>query len=647
MEFNSSFPYEGNEPYVFISYSHQDIERVMPILRRLNAEGFRIWYDDGIDPGTEWPESIAQHLSRSHVCMAFISQSSINSRNCRREINYALSKNMDFLYVVLEACEMSPGMEMQLSSYHALMSYMYSSAEPFFQRLLNLDVLQPCRRDRDAETASEPIRQAAEPASSLPAETVPEKKKRLVIGLTAVAATLLLAVFIFAVTRNRGSETEKHIPLESSNPASSTEELTDGISWSLNNGVLTLRGSGRMDDYGLVSESVPWDELRGSITAVIVEEGITQIGECSFSNCENIKSIRLPEGLREIGLDAFAGCSELKDIQFPDSLEAIATGAFAGTQLETVTIPQNVREIGPGAFHFTSKMCNIEVHENNQYFCSVDGILFSKDLTAILCYPAGRNEKAYSIPEGVARIGGTCFAGSCLEKVDIPDSVLTIETGAFELCGLKSIDLPPHLQTIGEAVIYATSIESVVIPASVQRIADNAFSVCSSLKSIDVEEGNVFYSSKEGVLFDAAKTTLCCYPAGKTTGEYVIPEGVTEIRRFAIAGCAFLTKVTLPDSLLSIGDNAFAYCDHLTEITIPDKVSMIAEDTFIQCGGLKSVAIPISVDLIENHAFIECFALSVVHYAGSRDQWESITIGEGNECLTGAEIIFGTDLPGQ
>ena len=62
MEFNSSFPYEGNEPYVFISYSHQDIERVMPILRRLNAEGFRIWYDDGIDPGTEWPESIAAQL---------------------------------------------------------------------------------------------------------------------------------------------------------------------------------------------------------------------------------------------------------------------------------------------------------------------------------------------------------------------------------------------------------------------------------------------------------------------------------------------------------------------------------------------------------------------------------------------------------
>ena len=64
-------PYEGKEPYIFISYSHRDSKRVFPILKQLSDAGFRLWYDEGIDPGTEWPESIATHLANSTACIAF------------------------------------------------------------------------------------------------------------------------------------------------------------------------------------------------------------------------------------------------------------------------------------------------------------------------------------------------------------------------------------------------------------------------------------------------------------------------------------------------------------------------------------------------------------------------------------------------
>ena len=79
-------PYEGQEPYIFISYAHKNSDRVVPILEKLDQAGYRVWYDDGIAPGSEWPEYIAEHLNGCSVAIAFISQDSIDSPNCRREI---------------------------------------------------------------------------------------------------------------------------------------------------------------------------------------------------------------------------------------------------------------------------------------------------------------------------------------------------------------------------------------------------------------------------------------------------------------------------------------------------------------------------------------------------------------------------------
>lgn len=111
----------------------------------MRDEGYRFWYDEGIDPGSEWPESIAAHLGRCRVCVAFLSASSLASQNCRREINYALSKNKEFLSVLLEPVEMSPGMELQISSYQSILKYKYAEEEQFLSRLLNLESLINCR----------------------------------------------------------------------------------------------------------------------------------------------------------------------------------------------------------------------------------------------------------------------------------------------------------------------------------------------------------------------------------------------------------------------------------------------------------------------------------------------------------------------
>jgi len=127
--------YEGSEPYVFISYSHKDSEHVFPIIGRLKDEGFFIWYDEGIVPGSEWPESIANHLDNAHTILLFVSPNAIASDNVRREINFALSNKKRVIAVHLEQTELTLGLQMQLNSYQSVYFYHYSTIQAFMRKL--------------------------------------------------------------------------------------------------------------------------------------------------------------------------------------------------------------------------------------------------------------------------------------------------------------------------------------------------------------------------------------------------------------------------------------------------------------------------------------------------------------------------------
>ena len=148
-------PYEGTDPYLFISYAHRDYDRIEPILRELAARGYRFWYDEGIDPGTEWPESIARHLENSSACLSFITPHSAASNNCRREIHFALSRNIPLLTVYLEETKISSGLEMQLSSNQSVMAYRYPDLGSLMERILSVDVMDACRGTPDAAVTGE------------------------------------------------------------------------------------------------------------------------------------------------------------------------------------------------------------------------------------------------------------------------------------------------------------------------------------------------------------------------------------------------------------------------------------------------------------------------------------------------------------
>lgn len=217
--------YDGNEKFAFISYAHKDSKKVLKILERMAAEGYRVWYDEGIAPGSEWPENIAQHLNDCCVAVAFISNNSIASANCRREVTFALSKHKPFLGILLEPTEMSLGMELQLSAQQCILRHNFSSEEEFIQKILSSPDLAPCKNvvvfqqeeeEQEPVLAPEkpvavprtkPVKEKKEKSPKAPKEPKPAKtfsadqKKKLPLPLmigAAVAAVVLAALLIFS-----------------------------------------------------------------------------------------------------------------------------------------------------------------------------------------------------------------------------------------------------------------------------------------------------------------------------------------------------------------------------------------------------------------------------------------------------------------
>ena len=143
-------PYEGNQPYIFISYAHLDTARVLPTISALQDRGFRIWYDAGIEAGTEWPEVIAEHLCQCDAFLAFVSDNSLQSQNCRREINFAIELQKKQLVIYLEDVHPSPGMRMQLGTMQAIFRNRHRTQSSFLDELCRSRVLSAClKRDED------------------------------------------------------------------------------------------------------------------------------------------------------------------------------------------------------------------------------------------------------------------------------------------------------------------------------------------------------------------------------------------------------------------------------------------------------------------------------------------------------------------
>ncbi len=452
--------------------------------------------------------------------------------------------------------------------------------------------------------------------------------------------------------------------------ASATEVVLSGtcgakVTYTLDKyGTLTISGEGNMNDYDpflpIFGSRPPWYNNSSSIDRIVINQGVTHIGEYAFINCTQLTSIVIPDSVTSIGEYAFYNCSKLSSISIPESvtyygnsimfgcsslesisvkLESFTLGYLFGTksfanstkteQLNTeYYIPKNLKrvellgnKVSKSALSFCNSINTVKFGKSIQnvyydafYYCNnvncieIDSIetwtninfsshlMLQKDAKL---YVGGVETTEIIIPDTVTSIKSSAFYGlTMIESVIIPDSVTSIGDYAFFNCSsLQNISIPAGVTTIGESAFYGcSSLQNITIPDGVRTIGESTFSYCSSLQNITIPDSVTTIGQ------------LAFYDCSSLQN-ISIPAGVKEIRTSAFSGCSSLQHITIPDSVTRIDSYAFSFCSSLQNITIPDGVTTINDSTFSNCSSLQHITIPDSVTIIRHNAFKKCTSL--------------------------------------
>ena len=436
----------------------------------------------------------------------------------------------------------------------------------------------------------------------------------------------------------------------------------DNLTWKLyEDGTLNISGKGAMKDYNSDDNPSPASQKKDSVKKVVIEDGVTSIGDSAFSYCSSLTNITIPDSVTSIGDSAFSGCWDLTSITIPDSITTIGESAFSGCSgLTSITIPNSVTSIGAYAF---------------------SGCW---DLTSI------------TIPDSVTSIGNSSFSYCIsLTSITIPNSVTSIGTYAFSNCWyLTSITIPDSVTSIGKSAFYKCSSLTTISLSCKSTLKKSNFGGQADLVSYTnehtltkteakaatcTENGNKEYWTCEhcGKYFlsdDANPETATAVEQSETiipalkhknattrgavkptetapgySGDRYCPDCNTVLEKgytywvednltwklyedgtLNISGTGAMKdydydnnpspvynnsnvkKVVIEDGVTSIGESAFYGCSSLTSITISDRVTSIGNSAFYGCLNLTSITIPDGVISIGNDAFAGCGSLTSI-----------------------------------
>ena len=381
-------------------------------------------------------------------------------------------------------------------------------------------------------------------------------------------------------------------------------------SWSPSTGVLTISGSGAMNDYDSAA-ALPWEILRTQITGIEIKSGVKTIGKNAFTGCSSAAYVTIPSTVTSIGESAFNGCSSITKVTIPNSVTSIGNSAFSGcTGVTELTLSNTLTSIGESAFSQSS----------------------IRELT---------------IPASVTSIGKYAFYGPALESVTFQGSAPAIGGSVFSYNDSKKIIAYYPYNDASWTKDKQTSFYGNTVWVGVEnglckgRCGDNMYWTLNADQTVLTFSGSgdwyslIYRYREDGEwcedytpgawnAFSGTVTSIVLEPGVTIIPESAfrnmdcvqsvsIPESVKEIEQEAFSGCDALASVTVPNGVTSIGGYAFQYCPALTTATLPDSVTYLGPYAFRNCSALTAIAIPDGVTQIYNYTFQGCTALETVH----------------------------------
>ena len=204
--------YDGDEPYVFVSYSHEDDALVYPEIRWLQDQGFNIWYDEGISPGSTWRQELAESLKNSDLFLLFVTPASATSDNCLKEVNYALDEGRGILPIHLESTELPEGLKLSLSDRQAILKHELPDGE---------------YREKVLSGVGGHIQRGQSFAPALPTIIPSNSTKPILIGAGLIAVAILTVGILNYLGPSEDASVPSGIPQESQTPATASETAVE------------------------------------------------------------------------------------------------------------------------------------------------------------------------------------------------------------------------------------------------------------------------------------------------------------------------------------------------------------------------------------------------------------------------------------
>ncbi len=632
---------------VFVCHASSELDKIMPIIEKLEGDGYTCWYSERNLPKDieNYKVGIENAIRSCRIFLAFMSTASIMSKDCQWEMDIAEAQGKSLRAEYrLEERKNNPKFKRFFDGIQWIDGALEDASDELTERI-------------DSLLSSAPKQEAPIEVPPAPKE---EPKEKHPLPKASEEEGLEIEKEPKPTIETEPKEEDPSIEEAKRKAAEEeAEKLRQGIYFEVNGEERSYPA--RKNPEG--NKAIYDVELSASDQVVIKEGGKTLAfgadGAAAYAcqssgphvfyvNRENKVYVVDPtqkrteekpetpsEGFKASSGDT-AATRKITDYQgksidvvVPSEWDgcpvvSIGDGTFSGrTDIRSISIPSSVTYIGNEAFKGCENLLSVKLRDGLEYI-------------GASAFFGCRHLRDIEIPKSVETIEGNAFDGcSSIERIALPSKMTKVAEGAFARCAslkdaalgkniidieakafmqcvsLEAIDFPDGLATIGrDAFCGCASLEKIHIPAKVIKI-DQPFANTPSLEKITVSKDNVVFidGGANAIIKDGTIISGCLAT--------VIPKGIKAIGSYAFFCCSALKEIAIPSSVTSIGEWAFQGCKSLESIKIPSSVSSIEKGTFRYCSALKEIAIPSSVKSIAHHAFESCCSLESIEIPSS------------------------------